>query len=280
MDPIRLVSLPDGRQMPALGQGTWEMGERPAWRGEEKSALARGIDLGMVLLDTAEMYGDGESERLVGEVIAGRRDRVFLVSKVLPGNASLEGAQRACERSLRRLGTDHLDLYLLHWSGPHPLQETVAAFERLVAQGKILGWGVSNLDLTRMQRLSTLMAGERCAINQLLYNLGRRGIEFDLLPWMAARRMPLMAYSPIERGELADHPALRDVARRLGVTAAQVALAWTLRRRDVVAIPKASSIGHVEENRRAAELQFDDGDLQRLDAAFAPPRRARPLEML
>jgi diketogulonate reductase-like aldo/keto reductase len=210
----RLVTFADGTTVPALGQGTWEMGDDPAWRDEEQQALARGIDLGLTLIDTAELYGDGRSERLVGEVIAGRRDEVFLVSKVRPENASEMKMMLACEKSLERLGTDRLDLYLLHWEGNVPLEETVAAFQELVDEGMIARWGVSNLDLRAMERLMEIEGAEDCAVNQLLYNLGSRGVEFDLLPWMQARDMPMMAYSPLGRGELLEQPLIRDIANR------------------------------------------------------------------
>jgi diketogulonate reductase-like aldo/keto reductase len=266
--------------MPRLGQGTWNMGDAAAKRAEELAALREGIDLGMTLIDTAEMYGDGRAESLVAEAIAGRRETIFLASKVLPSNASRKGVVRSCEASLRRLQTDRVELYLLHWSGSYPLEETVRGFEDLLAAGKIRAWGVSNLDLQEMQRLTALPGGKACATNQVLYNLARRGIEFDLLPWCRERGMPVMAYTPTEQGTLLRHKALRTVAERLGATPAQVALAWVLRQDGVVTIPKAASRAHVRENRKALDLRLDAEALKALDAAFPPPKKARPLEML
>lgn len=272
------IEFPDGAAVPALGQGTWKMAEHPGRRADEIAALRAGIDLGMTLIDTAEMYGEGAAETLVGEAIAGARDRVFLVSKAYPQNASRDRLPRACEASLKRLGTDRLDLYLLHWRGNVPLGETVEAMERLVDAGKIRRWGVSNLDADDMEEL-VAAGGEGCATDQILYNLTRRGPELDLLPWLAQRRIPAMAYSPIEQGRLAGDDSLRAVAEARGATPAQVALAWMLRRPDVIAIPKAGSVDHVRENRAAADLQLSDDDLARLDAAFPRPRAPRPLEM-
>ncbi|MFN6982624.1 MAG: aldo/keto reductase [Brevundimonas sp.] len=276
----RLVTFADGTTVPALGQGTWEMGDDPAWRDEEQQALERGIDLGLTLIDTAELYGDGRSERLVGEVIAGRRDEVFLVSKVRPDNASEMKMMLACEKSLQRLGTDRLDLYLLHWEGNVPLEETVEAFRELVDEGMIARWGVSNLDMRTMERLMEIEGAEDCAVNQLLYNLGSRGVEFDLLPWMQARDMPMMAYSPLGRGELLEQPLIRDIANRHSADPAQVALAAILRHDGVIAIPKASSVEHVEANADALEIQFDLEDIERLDEAFPPPTRETPLDII
>ena len=256
------------------------MGDDPAWRDEEQQALERGIDLGLTLIDTAELYGDGRSERLVGEVIAGRRGEVFLVSKVRPDNASEMKMMLACEKSLERLGTDRLDLYLLHWEGNVPLEETIAAFQELVDEGMIARWGVSNLDMRAMERLMEIEGAEDCAVNQLLYNLGSRGVEFDLLPWMQARDMPMMAYSPLGRGELLEQPLIRDIANRHSADPAQVALAAILRHDGVIAIPKASSVEHVEANADALEIQFDLEDIERLDAAFPPPTRETPLDII
>ena len=276
----RLVTFADGTTVPALGQGTWEIGDHPARRDAEQQALARGIDLGLTLIDTAELYGDGRSERLVGEVIAGRRDEVFLVSKVRPENASELKMMLACEKSLERLGTDRLDLYLLHWEGNVPLEETVEAFRDLVDEGMIARWGVSNLDLRAMEQLMEIEGGEDCAANQLLYNLASRGVEFDLLPWMQARDMPMMAYSPLGRGELLEQPLIRDIANRHSASPAQVALAAVLRHDGVIAIPKASSVEHVEANADALEIQFDLEDLERLDEAFRAPNHAVPLDII
>jgi diketogulonate reductase-like aldo/keto reductase len=256
------------------------MGDDPARRREELEALRLGIELGMTLIDTAEMYGDGRSELLVGEAIHGQRDKVFLVSKVLPTNASRKGVARSCEASLKRLKTDRLDLYLLHWSGSHPLAATVRGFEDLLAAGKIRAWGVSNLDLDEMKRLVALPGSAACATNQVLYNLSRRGIEFDLLPWSQKLGMPVMAYSPVEQGRILGNKALKHVAQRLGATPAQVALAWVLRQNGVVAIPKASTATHVRENRAVLDIQLGKEDLVELDLAFPPPKGPRSLEMI
>jgi diketogulonate reductase-like aldo/keto reductase len=269
-----------GVAVPALGQGTWNMGDDPARRREELEALRLGIELGMTLIDTAEMYGDGRSESLVGEAIAGQRDEVFLVSKVLPQNASRKGVAKSCEATLKRLRTDRLDLYLLHWSGSHPLAETVRGFEDLVTAGKIRAWGVSNLDLDEMKQLVALPGGKACATNQVLYNLSRRGIEFDLLPWSQRLGMPVMAYSPVEQGRILGHKALRAVAQRLGATPAQVALAWVLRQDGVVAIPQTGKAAHVRENCAALDVRLGVDDLAELDRAYSPPRGPTPLEMI
>jgi diketogulonate reductase-like aldo/keto reductase len=277
---MKTVTLPSGEKLPALGQGTWNMGDQRSRREEEIAALRAGLDLGMALVDTAEMYGNGNSEHLVGEAIAGRRDEIFLVSKVLPSNASRRKTIAACEQSLRRLGTDRLDLYLLHWRGQYPLEETLEAFEALQRDGKIRHWGVSNFDVEDMEELEALPGGEAVAANQVLYNPSRRGIEFSLLPWCKDRRIPTMAYSPIEQGRLLEHPAVRSIAGRHGATPAQVALAWVLRRDDVIAIPKASSIAHVRDNHGAVELQLSPEDLAELDRAWPAPKRKQPLEMI
>lgn len=277
---MRTVTLPSGEQIPTLGQGTWCMGDDARRRTDEIAALRTGLDLGMTLIDTAEMYGDGASEELVGEAISGRRDEVFLVSKVLPDNASHGATIAACERSLRRLRTDRLDLYLLHWRGHVPLAETLDAFDTLARDGKIRHWGVSNLDPDDMRELMALPGGAAVATNQVLYNLMRRGIEYDLLPWCAERHVPVMAYSPVEQGRLLGHPVLTQVANKHGATPAQVALAWVLRRGDVIAIPKASSSEHVRDNRASLDLNLTAEDFAALDAAFPPPTKARPLEMI
>ena len=262
-------------ELPALGQGTWHMGERAAARRAEADALRLGIDLGMTLIDTAEMYADGGAEEVVAAAIAGQRDRVFVVSKAYPQNAGRRSLPAACARSLKRLGTDRIDLYLLHWRGSTPLAETVEAFERLREAGDIGAWGVSNFDVDDMAALP-----DGCAANQVLYNLERRGIEFDLLPWCRERRMPVMAYSPVgQGGALLRSKALREVAGRHGVTPAQVAVAWTLQP-GVVSIPKAADPAHVRDNAAAAALQLTDDDRAALDAAHPPPGRATPLEML
>jgi diketogulonate reductase-like aldo/keto reductase len=277
---IRQVRLPDGTMVPALGQGTWYMGEKSHGRASEVAALRRGLDLGMALIDTAEMYGEGTAEEIVGEAIAGRREDVFLVSKVLPYNASRKDTIKACEGSLRRLKTERIDLYLLHWRGSVPLSETLAAFHDLSQAGKIGLWGVSNFDVSDLEEWASLAGGDALATDQVLYNLSRRGIEFDLLPWCRNRNIPIMAYSPIEQGRLLGHPTLKSIAERHGATEAQIALAWVLRHPDMIAIPKASRQSHVEENRAAVDIALSSGDLAALDTAFPPPRRKKPLEML
>lgn len=265
--------MPD---MPRLGQGTWHMGEHRSRRAAEVAALRLGLDLGMTLIDTAEMYAEGGSEEVVGEAIAGRRDEVFLVSKIYPHNASHTGVPAACARSLRRLKVSCLDLYLLHWPGALPIHETVEAFERLREAGKIRAWGVSNFDVVEMEELSP-----GCSANQVLYNIGERGIEYDLLPWCAEREIPVMAYSPVgQGGRMLAHPALKVVAERYGATPAQVALAWTLRQPGVVTIPKAADLDHVRQNAEAGRLELSGEDLEALDAAFPPPTRKRALAML
>jgi diketogulonate reductase-like aldo/keto reductase len=277
----RTVRLRDGVEVPALGQGTWHMGEHRGAAVDEVAALKLGIELGMTLIDTAEMYGGGGAEEIVARAIAGSRDRVFLVSKVSPHNASRSGTRTACERSLRRLGTDWLDLYLLHWQGSHPLAETIEAFEALKGQGKIRRWGVSNFDRDDMQELARVPAGGGCATDQVLYHPGSRGIEFDLLPWCRKSGMPITAYSPIgQGGRLLRSKALDGVARRRGVTPAQVAIAWGLRHPDVISIPKASNPAHVRENAAAAGLVLGADDLTAIDAEFPPPRRKQPLGIL
>jgi diketogulonate reductase-like aldo/keto reductase len=263
-----------------LGQGTWRMGENARRRKDEIAALKLGLDLGMTLIDTAEMYGDGTAEEIVGEAIEGRRAEAFLVSKVLPQNASRAGTIAACERSLRRLGTDRLDLYLLHWRGRYALEETLAGFEALMEAGKIRAWGVSNFDVDDMAELMALPGGDQVATNQVLYNLARRGIEHDLLPWLRVRGIPIMAYSPIEQGRLLHDRSLIAVAARHGATPAQVALAWLLRQRDAMVIPKAGTVAHVREDRDALDLHFTAEDLAALDRAFPPPRGRKPLDML
>jgi diketogulonate reductase-like aldo/keto reductase len=279
MMPIARVTLPGGETVPALGQGTWKMGDQRGRRAEEVRALQLGLDLGMTLIDTAEMYASGIAEEITGEAIAGRRDEVFLVSKVLPSNASRSGTIAACERSLRRLGVETIDLYLLHWPGSHPLAETVAGFRALQQAGKIRHWGVSNFDVGEMEELADIGGGDPAA-NQVLYNLSRRGIEYDLVPWQARRAIPLMAYSPIEQGRLASHRALAEIAARHAATPAQVALAWALSRPATMVIPKAGNEPHVRENRAAADIVLTPDDFAALDAAFPPPRRKSSLEMI
>jgi diketogulonate reductase-like aldo/keto reductase len=263
-----------------LGLGTWHMAEDATRREDELRALRLGLDLGLALIDTAEMYADGDAEELVGAAIRGRRDDVFLVSKVLPSNAGADETVRAGEASLRRLGTDRLDLYLLHWRGSTPLEETLEGFARLVDAGKVRHWGVSNLDRADMDELLNVSGGDAVATDQVLYNLSRRGIEWDLLPWCQERRLPVMAYSPIEQGRLLDHEALGAVAERHGATPAQVALAWVLGHDGVVTVPKAGTPAHVQENCGALELDLTEEDRDELDAAFPAPTGPQPLEML
>jgi diketogulonate reductase-like aldo/keto reductase len=277
---MRHVTLPDGETVPALGQGTWYMGESRQARAAEVAALRHGLDLGLTLIDTAEMYGEGGAEAVVGEAIRGRRDEVFLVSKVYPHNASRTGVPAACTRSLNRLGTDRIDLYLLHWRGSHPLAETVAAFERLREAGHIRHWGVSNLDVADLEELWRVTNGDNCATDQVLLNLTRRGAEYDLLPWCGVRGMPVMAYSPIEQGRLPKGGALDEVAGRHGVDRFTVALAWLLAKPGVIAIPKATRPEHVTANRRALDLVLTEDDQRALDRDFPPPTRKRPLDML
>jgi diketogulonate reductase-like aldo/keto reductase len=260
--------------------GTWHMGESAGSHAAEVAALRLGLDLGMTLIDTAEMYGDGGAEKVVGEAIAGRRDEVFLVSKFYPQHASRRKLVAACEASLVRLGVESLDLYLYHWRGSVPLAETVDALEGLAAAGKIARWGVSNFDTADMTELVAIPAGERVAADQVLYNLARRGPEFDLLPWCAEHGVDVMAYSPLDEGTLPRHPAVAAIAKRCGITPAQLALAWLLRDRRVAVIPKASSPAHVRENRAAADISLDEEALSALDKAFPAPRRKQPLAII
>jgi len=273
------IALPDGTRVAQLGQGTWRMGERAGARADEIAAIRRGIELGLTLVDTAEMYGDGGAELMLGEALRGSRDQVFLVSKAYPQNGGGAALQRACESSLKRLATDRLDLYLLHWRGAVPLGQTVEGMTRLQAAGKIRHWGVSNFDVDDLEELWRA-GGAACASNQILYNLARRGPEFALLPWMAKRQCPAMAYSPVEQGRLPKSGPLATVARRHEATIVQVALAWLLRRSDTIVIPKAATLAHVEANRAALDLRLDADDLKALDAAFAPPGRKEPLAMI
>lgn len=277
---IHTISLPDGTAIPALGQGTWELGEDRKRRADEIEALRTGLDLGMTLIDTAEMYGDGAAEELIAEAVGKRRDEIFLVSKVLPENATRRGTAQACERSLKRLRTDRLDLYLLHWRGSVPLAETLDAFEALMKSGKIHRWGVSNFDVEDMEELGDLAGGDVVATNQVLYNLTRRGIEYDLLPMARDIGMPVMAYSPIEQGRMLRHAALRNIAQRHGVTPARVALAWVLQQPGVCAIPRSGNPEHTRDNAAAATLTLSSDDLAELDAAFPPPVKKVPLDTL
>ena len=277
---MKTVTLPSDKRVSALGLGTWHLGENRATRAEEIATLRLGLDLGSSLIDTAEMYGEGRSEELVAEAIEGRRDEAFLVSKVSPNNASRKGAVAACERSLARLRTDRIDLYLLHWRGNVPFAETLEAFVALQKAGKIHHFGVSNLDLADMQELESVPGGVAVATNQLLYNLSRRGIEWDLLPWLRERRIPIMAYSPIEQAKLTLNPKLVDFAKRHGMTPAQAGLAWLLAQDDVIVIPKTGRRDRLKENIGALDQRLTQAQLAELDRLFPPPIGASPLEML
>jgi diketogulonate reductase-like aldo/keto reductase len=274
------LTLRSGARMPTLGMGTWHMGERKRDRAREVAALRRGLELGMSLVDTAEMYGEGGAESVVGEAIADCRDRVFLVSKVYPHRASRRGVVDACARSLERLATDRLDLYLLHWRGNVPLAETVAGFESLREAGRIRDWGVSNLGVEDLHELASVAGGKHCAANQVLYHLACRGIEFDLLPACRQEGVAVMAYSPFDEGRLLHDKRLAAIAARIGASAAEVALAWLLARPGVVAIPKASDLAHVQANARARTRTLSENTLRELDRAFPPPTRASPLRMI
>jgi diketogulonate reductase-like aldo/keto reductase len=282
---IRSLPLLSGRKMPVLGQGTWGMGERRSTFDAEVAALKLGLDLGLTLIDTAEMYGEGGAEEVVAEAIAGRRDEVFIVSKVYPHNATLRGTRTACERSLKRLKTDHIDLYLLHWIGEAPLQETLKAFMRLKEAGKILDYGVSNFDTAAIDEATTLSGGDSIVTNQVLYNLANRGIEWDLLPQCWARGIAIMAYSPFVNAppaltKLLKNPTLNSLAAEHDATPAQIALAWLLHQQGVVAIPKAVKPEHIQANRKAYDIRLSPADRAALDRAFPPPRKKVPLAML
>jgi len=272
--------MPAVGAMPRLGLGTWHMGESAGQRAAEVAALRLGLDLGLSLIDTAEMYGEGGAERVVAEAIRGRRDDVYLVTKFYPHHASRSVLAKACEGSLERLGVEAIDLYLLHWRSSVPLAETVETLERLREAGKIRRWGVSNFDVADLEELTALPGASRVAANQVLYNLARRGIEFDLLPWCAERGIDVMAYSPLDEGTLVAHPALKALAKRIGATPAQVALAWLLRDRRVAVIPKASSPEHVRANAAARDVKLDAAAIAQLDRAFPPPTRRHPLEII
>ncbi|MEN4666980.1 aldo/keto reductase [Pantoea agglomerans] len=271
--------------LPVIGQGTWYMGENPAQRADEVAALQAGLECGLKLIDTAEMYADGGAEEVVGQALLGRRDRALLVSKVYPWNAGEVDAIAACERSLRRLRTDYLDLYLLHWRGNIPLEETLRAMERLQQQGKIRHWGVSNFDTDDMAELWDEEMGEACATNQVLYHLASRGIEFDLLPACQQRGVPIMAYCPLAqagrlRHSLFTDPQLTQIAQQKGISVAQLLLAWVIRQPGVIAIPKASSVAHVQENAAALEVKLTDEDLQLIDRAWPAPQHKLPLDIV
>ena len=276
---MRSVTLKNNTTVPVLGLGTWRMGERGSERAAEVAALKLGLELGIHLIDTAEMYGEGKAEEIVADAVAGRRDEIYIVSKVYPHNASRKGAIAACERSLKRLKTDRIDLYLLHWRGSHPLAETVEAFETLKKDGKIKSWGVSNLDADDMRELEGVPGGKNCVSDQVLYHLGSRGIEWQLLPHCQKAKVMVMAYSPLGQGPILREPALKAIADKHGCDAAAVALAWVLRQPGVIVIPKASNPAHVRANMKALDVTLDADDLKALDAAFPPPQRGSPLDM-
>jgi diketogulonate reductase-like aldo/keto reductase len=277
---LATVTLPSGEKVPQLGQGTWRTGENARARNEEIAALKLGLDLGMTLIDTAEMYGDGGAEEVVAEAVRGRRDDCFIVSKVLPENSTRDRTIAACDKSLKRLKTDRIDLYLLHWRGRPRLDETLAGFEALIAAGAIRYWGVSNFDVDDMEELVAVAGGSNCASNQVLYNLRRRGIEAGLLPWCRSRSIPIMAYSPIEQGRLLRDRALTQLAIRHRATPGQIALAWVLRHSDMMVIPKATTLEHVRDNRAALDIRLTEQDLGELNRGFPPPKGKRPLELL
>ena len=274
------VTLPSGESIPSMGLGTWHMGERIGNPKTEVDALVRGLDLGAALIDTAEMYARGGAERVVGSAIKGRRDEVFIVSKILPHNASFDGTIRACENSLQRMEIESIDLYLLHWPGNHPLEYTVSAFEQLKTDGKIKHWGVSNFDTSDMQELYGIPEGKNCQINQVLYNLSRRGIEWDLLPWCRSMGLPIMAYSPIEQGRLLENKKLKALASEIGVSAAQLSIAWSIRNNDIITIPKASNLEHVSQNIDAWTIKLESAILDELDKLFEPPVKKKGLDVL
>lgn len=281
----RSVRLPDGTDLPPIGQGTWYMGEKPEKEQDEIAALRLGLDYGLKVIDTAEMYGEGLSEKLVGKAIQGRREDAFIVSKVYPYNAGIGAIEEACEKSLKRLNTDHLDLYLLHWKGTVPFEETIKGMEKLKKAGKILRWGVSNFDEPDMKKIIQLDHGEECAVNQVLYHLGSRSIEYDLLPWQEKQQMPIMAYAPLGHGKkqlksFLEHTELKHIAAKHGVKPLQIVLAWTIRSGKVIAIPKASSKEHVYENAVAGMIDLDQEDLHLLNQSFPSPQEKKPLDII
>lgn len=276
----RMVTLPIGDMIPSMGLGTWHMGERIRDPKQDIDALVHGLNLGVNLIDTAEMYAHGGAERVVGAAIQGRRHEVVIVSKVVPYNASFKGAIQACENSLQRMGVENIDLYLLHWPGLHPLADTIAAFEKLKKDGKIKHWGVSNFDVSEMEKLYELPEGNNCQVNQVLYNLLRRGVEWDLLPWCRSNKTAVMAYSPLEQGILLENKKLRNIAQKIGISEAQLSIAWTLRNEDVISIPKAASLEHVEQNIKAWEIILPNEILRELDEAFNPPTNKEALNIL
>ena len=276
---MKTLELLSGREIPILGQGTWRMGEKASQKQAEIDALRLGMDLGMTLIDTAEMYGEGGAEKIVAEAISGRRDEVYLVSKFYPYNASYDGVIAACDRSLKRLKTDYLDLYLLHWRGSVPLSETLESLQHLKQAGKILDYGVSNFDTDDLEEAESLPGGKEIVTNQVLYNLVRRGIEWDLLPWCKQRNIPIMAYSPVEQRAFVNDSKLEDIAAKYNVTSTQIALSWLLHQDNIISIPKATNPQHVKENRAALDIELSAEDLQKLDRAFKPPSRKMSLAM-
>jgi len=280
MNPSRSIPLRSGEKIAALGQGTWHFAESPAKWADEVASIRLGVDLGMTVIDTAEMYSNGAAEALVGEAIAGRRSEVFLIDKVLPHHATRVGTVRACKASLDRLGVEYIDLYLLHWRGPVPLVETIEGFAELKLDGLIRHWGVSNFDLDDMVELSSVSDGDEVQTNQILYNLTRRGPEYALLPWLSQHGIPTMAYSPFEQARLLEHPALQPIARSHNATPAQIALAWVLQHDGVNAIPRAGTPSHVRQNAAARDIELTREDLDTLDRAFPPPTQPHPLDVL
>ncbi|WP_026702268.1 aldo/keto reductase [Salibacterium aidingense] len=281
----RTITLPDGTILPSIGQGTWHMGEKPSEKKAEVKALQLGLDLGMKVIDTAEMYGSGGAEHVVKEAVQGRREEAFIVSKALPHNAGGDKLIEACENSLKRMSTDYMDLYLLHWRGSIPLRETIQGMEQLQKDGKILRWGVSNLDTSDMQELWETEGGQRCMTNQVLYHLGSRGIEFDLLPWQRDHAIPTMAYSPLAQGgslrrSMMEHPELQAIAETHKASVQQILLSWVLRTGDILAIPKAVQEEHVYDNAAAAAVHLTEDDVIRLDQAFKPPEKKQPLDII
>jgi diketogulonate reductase-like aldo/keto reductase len=276
---MKTLQLPSGKEIPILGQGTWRMGERSSQKQAEIDALRLGLDLGMTLIDTAEMYGEGGAEIVVGEAISGRRDEVFLVSKFYPHNASYQGVIKACDRSLSRLKTDYLDLYLLHWRGSVPLSETLKALQHLQQVGKILDYGVSNFDTDDIKEALSFPGGDKIATNQVLYNLMKRGIEWDLLPWCQERNIPIMAYSPVEVRAFVNHPKLTAIAAQHNATPTQIALNWLLKQDNIISIPKATNLNHVRENHAALDLNLTQENIEECDRIFPPPNRKQTLAM-
>lgn len=280
------MNLLDKSTMPILGQGTWGMGENPDSKEKEVKALRHGIKNGLSLIDTAEMYGNGGAELVVGKAIKDfNREDLYIVSKVYPHNAGKDNIFTACENSLKRLGTDYLDMYLLHWRGSIPLEETVECMEKLVKLGKIKGWGVSNFDTDDMKELWQIKDGQNCLLNQVLYHLGSRGIEFNLLPWMKENKVATMAYCPIAQGGrlkrgLLDNPAVNEVAKKHGISQTQVLLAFVLNQENLIAIPKASSINHIDKNIATLNVKLDNEDIALLNEHYPAPNHKTFLDIV